>query len=199
MRHVLIASAALLPLAACHSQPSVSATNASPKEVAAKVAAANGGADLISPGRWEGTVTVKDMEMPKLPPDQQKMLASKIGGAQPIVSCVTPEEVKEHRALFTGSDMAGCKYDHFTMAGGKLDAKVACDKEGMTMSATMAGTFAADSYHMEMTSNIAGKDDSPYSTMINSISVEAKRTGVCRGDEDKSGAAARAAARHRSS
>ena len=100
----------------------------------------------------------------------------------------------EYRALFTGSDMAGCTYDHFTMAGGKLDAKVACDRDGMKMSATMTGAFAADSYHMDMTSNMAGADDSPYSTMLNIVSIDAKRTGACRGDEAQAMRAAKRAA-----
>lgn len=185
MRRFLIASASLLPLAACHSQPSVSATNASVKEVQEKVAAATGGGDLMSPGRWEGTVTIKDMKMPDLPAEQQKMLAGRLGGAEPIVSCVTPEEVKARRAFFTGEDMKGCTYDHFTMSGGKLDAKVTCDRDRMKMSATMNGIYSPGSYHLDMTSNMAGDKNSPMSTMSTTLVIDAKRTGECRGDENK--------------
>jgi len=178
-------------LAACNSQPSVSATNASAKEVQEKVAAATGGGDLMSPGRWEGTMTIKDMKMPNLPPEQQKMLAGRLGGAEPVISCVTPEEVKARRAFFTGDEMKGCTYDHFTMSGGKLDAKVTCDREGTKMTATMNGDYSPGSYHLDMTSNMSGDKESPMSAMSSTIVVDAKRTGECRGDEDTAARAAR--------
>ncbi|WP_186729038.1 DUF3617 domain-containing protein [Sphingomonas panacisoli] len=185
MRRFLLITA-LVPLAACNAGgPTVSATNASEAEVKAKVAAATGGADMISPGRWEGTMTISDMKMPKLPADQQAKLASRIGGKQPIVSCVTEEEVKAKRAFFTG-DKSGdksCTYSRFTMGGGKIDAAMTCKNEGGNMNATMTGTFSSDAYHMEMASNT--DSSSPYAAMSMKMTVDAKRTGACRGTEDK--------------
>ena len=182
-RFLLIAT--LVPLAACNSGPTVTATNASEAEVKAKVAAATGAADMISPGRWEGTMTIRDMKMPKLPADQQANLASKIGGAKPFVSCVTEEDVKAKRAFFTGDkgDDKSCTYDRFTMGGGRIDAAMSCKNEGGNMNATMTGNFSPDSYHMEMASNTDSA--SPYAAMSMKMIVDGKRTGGCRGTEDK--------------
>ena len=185
MRRFLIV-AALAPLTACNAGgPSVSATNASEAEVKAKVAAATGGADMIAPGRWEGTMTINEMKMPKLPADAQAKLAGKIGGTQPIVSCVTEEDVRAKRAFFTGDkgDDKSCTYNRFTMGGGKIDAAMTCKNDGGNMTATMTGTFSPDAYHMQMASNT--DSSSPYAAMSMKMTINAKRTGACRGTEDK--------------
>lgn len=184
MRRFLFVTA-LVPLAACNSGPTVSATNASEAEVKAKVAAATGGADMISPGRWEGTMTISDMKMPKLPADQQANLASKIGGAKPFVSCITEEDVKAKRAFFTGDtgDDKSCTYNRFTMSGGKIDAAMSCNRGGTAMTATMTGNFSPDSYHMDMASNTDSK--SAYAAMSMKMTIDGKRTGACRGTENK--------------
>ncbi|MBN8814041.1 MAG: DUF3617 domain-containing protein [Sphingomonas sp.] len=184
MRRFLLVTA-LLPLAACNSGPTVTATNASEAEVKAKVAAATGGADMISPGRWEGTMTINNMKMPKLPAEAQAKLAGRIGGAQKFVSCVTEEDVKAKRAFFTGDKEAdkSCTYNRFTMGGGKIDAAMTCKNEGGNMTATMTGNFSPDSYHMEMASNT--DSSSPYAAMSMKMTVDGKRTGACRGTEDK--------------
>ena len=181
MRHVLMLSVSLLALAGCNSQPSVTATNASANEVAAKVAVATRGGDLMSPGRWEGTITIKDMRMPGLPPEQQKMIAAKLGKSNAMISCVTPEQVKARHAFFTGDEMKRCTYDSFKMGGGKLDAKVSCNNEGSKMSAVMHGDYSPDSYRMEMSNQMGGEAGGMTSTVV----VDAKRVGECRGDEDR--------------
>ena len=186
MRRVPLFAAFALPLAACGSGgPTVTATNASASEVAAKVAAATGGGDMISPGRWEGTMTMHDMKMPKLPPAQQAQLAGRMGASQSIISCVTEEEVKAKRGFFTGQNDAdkSCRYDHFTMAGGKIDAAMNCSRASTKMTATMTGTYAPDHYHMDMAS--ATDSDSPYAAMSMTMTIDAKRTGACRGTPDE--------------
>ena len=185
MRRFLLITA-LIPLAACNKGgPTVSATNASEAEVKAKVAAATGGADMISPGRWEGTMTINEMKMPKLPADQQATLAGKIGGTQPIVSCVTEEQVKEKKAFFAGGkrDDKSCTYSRFNMGGGKIDAAMTCKNPGGNMNAQMTGTFSSDAYHMEMASNT--DSSSPYAAMSMKMTIDAKRVGACRGTENK--------------
>ena len=171
-----------LPLAACGSGgKSVTVTNASASEVAAKVDAA--GADImVSPGRWEGTATI-NMKMPGLPPEQQARLANNVGRAEPLVSCVTPEQVKDHRAFFNGSkDMdKSCRYDHFTMSGGAIDAVMTCATGGHQTAMTMKGAYGADHYHVTMTMDAKG--DGPMATMTSTTVVDAKRVGACRGDE----------------
>ena len=164
-------------LGACHSGTTVTATNATTSEVAAKVDAA--GAEVtIAPGRWEA-MAATEMKMPGLSPAQQAQVARK----QTMISCVTPEQVKQHRALFTGNKELdkSCKYDHFTMGGGKLDAAMSCAMGGAQSAMTMKGSYGADRYAMTMT--MAAKGAGPMAAMNSTVTIDAKRVGACRGDE----------------
>jgi len=169
-------------LAACDSSPKVTADNATSREVQQKVAAA-GPVEMISPGRWEGVVHIAEMTMPGLPPEAQAEMA-KARGDQKIVSCVTPEDVKESKASMFGGMGDECKYDHFALGGGKIDGTATCDTGGGKMKTTVSGTFSSDSYHMTMHTEAAGAK--PMSGMTMSMSVDAKRTGECRGTPDES-------------
>lgn len=188
MRRVSLVIALTLPLAACGSGgPSVSATNASTAEVEAKVAAATGSGDMISPGRWEGKLTMHDMKMPnmdKLPPAVREQMTSRMAAGKPFVSCVTEEQIKAKHGLFTGNDAnKNCRYDHFTMAGGKIDSAMNCTMPNATMAMTMTGTYSPDAYHMDAASTTTGT--SPAGGMSMSMTIEAKRVGACQGTPDE--------------
>lgn len=176
-----------LSLAACGSGgPTVTATNASMAEVATKVADANAGGDMISPGRWEGTLTMHDLKMPnmdKLPPAMRAQMEQRMGTGRPFVSCVTEEEIKAKRGLFNGQDNANdnCRYDHFTMAGGKIDASMKCTMPTGATAMAMTGTYSPDAYHMDMASKTEG--NAPIGGM--SMSIDARRAGPCRGTPDE--------------
>jgi hypothetical protein len=169
-------------LAACDSSPKVTANNATPQEVQQKVAAA-GSLEMISPGRWEGVVHIAEMTMPGLPPEAQAQMA-KARGDQKIVSCVTPEDVKESKGSMFGGMGKECKYDHFALGGGKIDGTATCDAGGAKMKTTVSGTFSSDTYHLAMHSEATGAK--PMSGMTMTMSVDAKRTGACRGTPDES-------------
>ena len=188
MRLVLTAIV-ILPLAAFGQSgtPTVKATNATPAEVQAKVAAATGDATLVKPGRWEGTMTMHDMEMNGLPPAVQKEMAARMSEPHPFTSCVTPEDVKAKRGFFTGAKDSHCTYDHFTMAGGKIDAAMVCKEAIATMKGSMTGSYTPDSYHFDMqsTTEAAGAGaQGPVGAQKMTVTIDAKRTGECRGDED---------------
>jgi hypothetical protein len=179
-----LAAALILPLAACNRGPSVSATNATPDEVRAKVAAAGGGDVMVKPGRWEGTYTMQDMDMPGMPPQVKEAMKKQLGAARTFVNCVTEEDVKQQKALYTGGDSKNCKYDHFTLGGGKIDAAMACDQEGQgKMSMVMNGTYSGDAYHMDMSAK--GEGAGPAGGMTMKMTVEAKRVGACTGAKDE--------------
>lgn len=175
----------LLPslLAACHSSPSITADNASVGEVATKVAAATAGGALMAPGHWDGTVTIDDMQVPGMTPDMAKVMKAHLGGARPISSCLTPEQAKQPKgSFFGGQDNQACRYDHFSMSGGKIDAVMTCVAQGVTQTMTMTGSYSPDAYHMQMTS--AGKGPSPEANVSMKMTLDAKRTGACTGKED---------------
>lgn len=173
--------AVLVALAACNSGPTVTADNASSKEVAQKVAAA-GVVETISPGRWEGVTHVTEMKMPGLPPDAQAKLAAARGDDKTI-ACITPEDVKASKASMFGNMGEGCKYDHFAMGGGKVDGVATCDNHGTKTRMTISGTFSSDTYQMAMHMESTGKG--PMENMTMTISTDAHRVGACRGTPDE--------------
>jgi hypothetical protein len=179
----LLATALALPLAACSKQPEVSATNATPSEVTQKVAATGG--VTIEPGRWEGTTTIHDLEMPNvpnMPPQVKEQMKAQISGSHGFVSCVTADDVK--KAFMTDrSSNKNCKFDHFTLSGGRIDAAMSCDqgREGK-MNMTMTGAYSAQAYHMDMNSKAEGTREGG---MTMKISIDAKRVGVCKGTPDE--------------
>lgn len=170
----------LLPLvlAACNSGPTVTAKNASVEEVSNKVAAAQGAGNFISPGHWDSKITITNLDMPgmkKMPPEAVKMMKDKMSKPQEFASCVTEADVKSPKAGMFGGDKS-CRYDHFTMAGGSIDAKMTCEQAGQKREMTIKGSYSADSYHTEVSS-----DGGPGGKM--SAVVDAKRAGECTGKE----------------
>ena len=188
-----LAPLAVLALAACGgktdggSTAAVSVTNASQQEVAEKVAAAAGGenAMMVEPGRWEGVVKIEEMDIPGLPPQARDQMKAQMGRENSFVSCVTEEDVKAKRAFFTGDARdKSCTYDHFAMAGGKIDAAMKCDRGGDgAMLMTMNGRYAPQSYSMAITSQ--GQGEGPMAKMSMKMSVSAKRVGACKGSSDE--------------
>jgi hypothetical protein len=171
-----------LALSACNSGPSVEATNASAKEVADKVAA-SGAAPSMSPGRWEGTMTITDMQIPGMPPEATAQMKAQMAKSQKIENCLTPEQAKKPTADFFAGQNKDCRYDHFSMDGGKLDAKMVCKSGGMTINVAMAGKFSSDNYELAMTSKSEGTAGQPMTAHTMSMKMEARRTGECTGKE----------------
>lgn len=171
-----------LVLAACNSSPTVTAENASIEEVAEKVAAARVDAQLMSPGRWESTVTIQDVSMPGMPPEIGAQMKAQMGKPQMVASCLTEADVKKPgEKLFAGGAGKNCRYDRFAMAGGKIDAAMTCQDGDAKQSMTMTGTYDPESYTMAMSSR-ATRGDSP-EAMTMKMEMAAKRNGECRGDE----------------
>ena len=172
-----------LALAACGSEPSVSAENASVDEVAAKVKAAGGQAMFLSPGHWDSTLTIQQVSIPGMPPEvtahMKQAMAGKVTG-----SCLTPEQAKKPGAdFFGGRDRKDCRYDHFDMGDGKLDAKLVCGAEGGSAIVTMQGTYSPDTFRIAMTTEAKGAPGAPMGTMTMAATIDSKRTGVCTGKE----------------
>lgn len=175
----------LLPmmLSGCNSQPGVSMSNVSASEVANKVVAANAGEAFLSPGHWQGTVKIAHFDMPGAPPQMAAHMAQAIAKDRPIESCLTPEEAKRPKGAFFGGDDTNCRYDHFTMAGGVIDAVMLCQHpDGVKQTMTMKGKYSPDSYQMAMTMKSEG-GAGPSANMSMAMNVMAARTGACTGTE----------------
>ena len=172
-------------LAACNKSPDISVKNASVGEVAEKVREAAAGQTLVDPGRWESKVTVLDVEAPGLPPQyaqQMKQTVAKVQGGT-VATCLTEADIKKPHENFFAGRSKNCRYDHFTMSGGTIDAKMSCaaGERGATMSMTINGTYSAENYEATMTMDSAG--GGRMSGMKMKSRTESHRVGECKGDE----------------
>lgn len=178
-RAILMLSLAL-PLAACGSKTSVNEKNATVEEVANKVAEVSKAEGTIQPGKWQSTMTIEEMHMPGMPAEAQEQMKKMFAQAKVSETCITPEEARKPSAkMFAGNDQ--CRYDHFSMGGGKIDAEMHCTQQGVKQSMTMAGTYSPDAYAMHMTSQTEGGPAGEAMSM--KMRVEARRVGQCSAKE----------------
>lgn len=183
MKAALLLIAFALPLAACNKGPDINVKNASVGEVAEKVRAAAANESLIEPGRWESKVTLLDMEIPGMPPQmagRMKETMAKVQGGT-IETCLTEADVKRPKEDFFAGRSKNCRYDHFTMSDGKIDAAMSCSaEEGGSMTMTMNGTYSSDQYEATMAMDMAGGHEGGMKMKSHTVS---HRVGQCTGDE----------------
>ena len=174
----------LLPfllLAACDSGPSVTATNASIAEVATKVEAARQDKDVLRPGKWLTKASIDELSAPGMPAgiaDKMKQMGDSKPGT---TSCMTKANARKPNADFFSGNK-NCRYDHFTMGGGKIDAKMRCTAGGGTQLMTMTGEYSPDSYRMAMQTELDRSSGAPVrgmETITMKMHVEGKRIGEC--------------------
>ena len=178
MRHLII-GACVVAIAGCN-KPQVDEKNASVEQVAKAVRESGVGKDIfLRAGQWKVTSTMEEMSIPGMPAEAQAEMKRVMGQHQNISVeyCLTPEEAKKPRGkFFTGKDEGQCRYDHFTMGGGKIDAQMRCDNKPGAMTMAMIGTYSADSYATQVTMNMQG---GPQGGMTMKMRSEAKRIGEC--------------------
>ena len=167
-----------LVLAGCNSKPGVEAKNESAESVAKKVADSG---LKPRPGRWQSTMKIEKMEMPGMPPQAQGALQQSLASAKTFTTCLTAEQVNKPNAEFFGSHGSGCTYQHFTMAGGTIDAEMTCNRAPMQMHMTMQGTYSTENYSIRV--NNQG-EIAPGKTMSTTMAVDSHRVGDCDGTEE---------------
>lgn len=147
---VLLATVAL---AGCGEKKDVDVKNASPGDVAAKVA----GSDMhFTPGEWETQIKTADFEVEGMPPEvaaQMKQAMAQGKDAQIVRTCLTPEKAANPGKDFFASRDKDCQFKDFTMGDGKINGTLQCQggaSRGSSM--TMSGTYNPDSYTMDINS-----------------------------------------------
>ena len=183
MKSALLIACAL-PLAACGSEPEVRAENASVEEVARQVTAAGGSEQFIRPGKWQTRVTVEDIAIPGMQAAAQAQMKGLFAQQQNVTIdyCVTPEEARRPGGkFFTGKNSGNCRYETFTMSGGKVDAVMRCPGEPSgSMTMKMAGTYTPDSSTTRSEMVVSGGREG---SMTIKARTEARRVGACDGGE----------------
>ena len=169
-------TASLLLLAACNKGPEVHEKDASVTEVAQKVRQAGGDQSFVRPGLWQSKVTINKVEVPGAPPEMAAAMQGKT--SEERTYCLTPEEAKKPNENFFAGNRDECRYDHFTMSGGKIDAAMRCTHEQMTQQIDFAGSYTPDAYQMAMDTKVAG-GPREMAGMSMSMRVESKRVGEC--------------------
>jgi hypothetical protein len=184
MKMILCMVACALPLAACNKGPQINEKNASVAEVAQKVREAASSETLVDPGRWETKVSLLDVDMPGMPPQFAAQMKKAMANRQEngFASCLTEEDVKRPKEDFFAGKNKDCRYDHFTMSGGKIDAALRCENKPERGTATMQinGTYSRDSYEATMAMTVDGGREG---SMKMRSHTESHRVGQCRGDE----------------
>jgi hypothetical protein len=189
MRIAAIAFACLLPLTACNKGAQVDEKNATPAEVAQKVRESAGDQAFVRPGLWESKVTIEKFDVPGMPAEMAQRMKTMMAQNQEhgFQTCLTAEDVKRPKEDFFAGKDNQCRYEHFTMGGGKIDAAMQCGRKGSgTQVMRMAGTYSPDSYQMQTSMDRKG-GSGPEGAMTMAMRVEAKRIGECKpGQEAKS-------------
>lgn len=188
MRQAWMAIAAAAMLAGCGNSTketaavtgTVSLHNATMGEVREQVTAANAGGALFDPGHWEGTVKIVDMAMAgmeNLPPAMRDQMKARMSQGHGFSNCLTPEQAADAKSAFTRNQTGKCSYDHFTMAGGTIDAAMTCQGGAGLQKMTMTGTYSKTAYHL--VSQVEGSGAGPAGGMSMKMDMSAHRTGAC--------------------
>lgn len=170
----------LLLLAACDTEPEVRARDASAEDVASKVEAAGGSESFVRPGKWESRVQVTGFEMPGAPPEVANAMRGLHDRATAATTCLTAEQAKRPKEDFFAGAGKNCRYHHFDMSGGRIDAMMQCQDQGMAQTMTMKGSYSPDAYQMQMGVK-ADAGVGPQGGMTMNMQVDARRVGECDG------------------
>jgi hypothetical protein len=118
------------------------------------------------------------MSMPGMPAQIQAQMKSAMASRQThsFKSCVTEADVKRPKEDFFAGKNNQCRYDHFTMAGGKIDAAMHCTNEGHDETMKLSGSYSAENYQMDVEMNASGGPEGSMSMKSHTVS---HRTGEC--------------------
>ena len=184
MKQVAVVMFCATALTACN-KSKVHEENASVEQVANAVARSAAGNDiLLHAGEWKVSGTLEELNIPNMPPEAQSQMKQAMGqhGNKTYQYCLTPEQAKKPGGKFFNRQASkNCRYDHFTMGGGKIDALMRCAAPEGSMEMAIAGTYDADSYSTQVSMNMVGGSQGGMSMKMRS---QAKRVGECT-PEDK--------------
>ena len=176
-------TACALCLAACNKGPEVDLHNASANQVSTAVQQSGMMTSdrMVEPGLWQSKVSVLEMNIPGIPAQYADKMKAEMAKHRNDASkhCIKPEDVKKPKEDFFGADKS-CRYDHFTMGGGRIDIAMVCKQENLTQTTNMSGSYTPTTYSLDMASTGTG----PQQGMTMKMHVDAKRIGECTGKED---------------
>src|SRR3954466_8723543 len=184
MKHLAFVVAVVVALGGCNKSPEVQEKNASLEQVANAVRNSGVADDLyLKAGEWRVSGTLEEMNIPGLPPEAQEKMKQVMGqhGDMTYDYCLTPEQAKRPGGkFFSGKAEKNCRYDHFTMGGGKIDAVMRCAASEGAMTMSITGSYSPESYSTHVAMNMEGGP----SRMTMKMRSEAHRTGQCTPEDE---------------
>lgn len=120
------------------------ANSAAAADTAPTAAAAPTAEAQMRPGEWEMTTELLDMNMPGVPAGAMPKQMSNTS----FKTCM--KQQKPDASFFQGNKNSHCTYSDFSMSGGRVRGTATCDNGGQTMTMTMDGRYASESYDMTM-------------------------------------------------
>lgn len=183
MKYAILLFACALPLAACKKSPEVNEKNASVAEVAQAVRESGGNDAFVRPGKWQSKVTIEEFEVPGMPREMAQRMKQTMAQYQErsFETCLTKDEAQRPKEdFFTGKGGDNCRYDHFKMGSGKIDAMMRCggDSDGGKQVMQMAGNYSPNAYDMKMSMKQEGGEGTA-AGMTMTMKIDAKRIGEC--------------------
>ncbi len=160
----------LLLLGACQQEPaeqtkSVGETNNETAAVLAEVS----DPDALHPGKWETKQEIGGVADANLDAGSKAEIRK---SSAAIDQCLPAEESRQPDAnFFAGGDDGECKYSHFSMQGGRLEAAMTCTVTPGTIAMSLKGSYTPTSYALDATATQSG-------TGIATTSTSAKLTGT---------------------
>ena len=184
MKYAACALASVLCLTGCNKGTEVSLHNATGNQVteAVRQSGVLTSDSMVQPGLWESKVTVQEMNIPGMPAQYADKMKQQMTEHQQQASrhCITAADVKKPKEDFFGADKS-CKYDHFTMGGGKIDIAMVCHAEDSTHNMNVSGSYTPTSYSIDTSMTGSG---GPQQGMSMKMHVDSKRVGECTGKDD---------------
>jgi hypothetical protein len=183
MKPVVCAAVSVLCLTACNKGPKVDLHNATANQVSSAVnqSGVMSSDSMVEPGLWQSKATVLEMNVPGMPPQYAEKMKQSLAEHRNEASkhCITEADVKKPKEDFFGADKS-CRYDHFTMGGGKIDIQMVCKQENLTQTTDMSGSYTPTTYSLDMSSKGTG----PEQGMTMKMHIDAQRIGQCTGKDD---------------
>ena len=178
MRKFLIIGVAALAISACSDKGADADGDGKVSATEAKAEMADGGSMAMKAGEWETKISFSSIEAKGLPPQAAEAMKSKMAEGMITKSCLTKEQAENPGSDFFGAPPeANCTFEELDRSGNNMQVSMTCKPTGnMTIKSKMGGSFAAESYSMNIEQST---DGAPMGTMKMVGKIEGKRLGDC--------------------
>jgi hypothetical protein len=125
----------------------------------------------IQPGKWQSTVTILDMQSPRMPPG---VAAGMRAHPTTVTACVTAAQAADGPRSVLQASNGKCRYTSFNAAGGRLTAVMVCAFASGSMTVTSNGSYTPTTMDVSGSSVTTGRMQ-----MTTKTHTSGRRVGAC--------------------